>query len=197
MREGGREYVSPPVSRKVPRATSLTLLLTCWHAYYLLTYLPPQGRQARRTRGQPELLGRRPRAVLGTLPEVCGGGARLRASSEVACLESPTGQLFEWVEALFVNVIVCGLSYGCGRSEIAKRSAFVIIGIPQSFTWPYTFVIGEAVHDHHHLFPALAHRPGGVDFPYFCFIRPLEMLGLIWNVKHMHERHRWDAGAKG
>jgi hypothetical protein len=48
-----------------------------------------------------------------------------------------------------------------------------------------------------HLFPALAHRPGGVDFPYFCFIRPLEMLGLIWNVKHMHERHRWDAGAKG
>ena len=115
----------------MPRATSLTLLLTCWHAYYLLTYLPPQGRQARRTRGQPELLGRRPRAVLGTLPEVCGGGARLRASSEVACLESPTGQLFEWVEALFVNVIVCGLSYGCGRSEIAKRSAFVIIGAPR------------------------------------------------------------------
>jgi hypothetical protein len=65
----------------------------------------------------------------------------------------------------------------------------------QECTWPYTFLIGEAVHDHHHVFPALAHRPGGVDLPYFCFILPLEKLGLIWNVKHLQAHQRWEAGA--
>ena len=44
----------------------------------------------------------------------------------------------------------------------------------QEVTWPYTFLIGEAAHDHHHVHPALAHRPGGVDLPYYFFIRPLE-----------------------
>lgn len=42
-------------------------------------------------------------------------------------------------------------------------------------------IIGEATHGHHHSFGSLAHRPG-VDLPFHVFVRPLEALGLIWQV---------------
>jgi fatty-acid desaturase len=46
-------------------------------------------------------------------------------------------------------------------------------------------IIGEATHDHHHDYAQLAHRPGGVDLPYYLFVRPLEMMGIIWDVQTM------------
>lgn len=67
----------------------------------------------------------------------------------------------------------------------------------QEVTWPYTFLIGEAAHDHHHVHPALAHRPGGVDLPYYFFIRPLEACGLVWGVKHMRAEHKWEGATGG
>lgn len=38
--------------------------------------------------------------------------------------------------------------------------------------------IGERAHKHHHDNPGLARRPG-LDMPYFFFVRPLELLGLV------------------
>lgn len=90
-------------------------------------------------------------------------------------------------------------SRGCAAVDDVDKGKLeppnIFFALVQECTWPYTFLIGEAVHDHHHVFPALAHRPGGVDLPYFCFILPLEKLGLIWNVKHLQAHQRWEAGA--
>jgi fatty-acid desaturase len=41
---------------------------------------------------------------------------------------------------------------------------------------------GEDSHEHHHTHGGLAWRPG-VDIPYWLFVRPLQALGLIWNVE--------------
>lgn len=41
--------------------------------------------------------------------------------------------------------------------------------------FPY---IGEKTHKHHHDNPGLARRPG-LDLPFFLFIRPLELLGVV------------------
>jgi len=41
---------------------------------------------------------------------------------------------------------------------------------------------GEAYHDDHHKFPQKANRPGW-DWPYFYVIRPLELAGIVYNLK--------------
>jgi len=48
-------------------------------------------------------------------------------------------------------------------------------------------LVGESCHKHHHDHLMLAQRPG-LDLPYFYFVRPLEALGIIWNVKAMNTR---------
>lgn len=50
--------------------------------------------------------------------------------------------------------------------------------------WMLTSVkafLGEDSHKHHHDNPGLARRPGP-DFPYQTLIRPLESVGLAWNI---------------
>jgi fatty-acid desaturase len=91
-------------------------------------------------------------------------------------------------------------SRGCGAVDDVHKGAMkapnIFFAMIQEITWPITFLIGEAAHDHHHVHPALAHRPGGVDLPYYCFIRPLEACGLVWHVKHMRAQHKWEPGTK-
>ena len=48
-------------------------------------------------------------------------------------------------------------------SKGALRPPNVFFAMVQYVTNPYTYLIGEASHDHHHVHPSLAHRPGGVD----------------------------------
>jgi stearoyl-CoA desaturase (Delta-9 desaturase) len=49
---------------------------------------------------------------------------------------------------------------------------------------PFMFepLVGEAYHEDHHEFPRRAQRPG-LDAPYFFILRPLEALGIIWDLQ--------------
>ena len=49
---------------------------------------------------------------------------------------------------------------------------------------PFLFepLVGEAFHEDHHEFPRRAHRPG-IDVPYLFILRPLEKLGIIWDLQ--------------
>jgi stearoyl-CoA desaturase (Delta-9 desaturase) len=43
-------------------------------------------------------------------------------------------------------------------------------------------LVGEAYHEDHHDHPRRAKRPG-LDVPYLAFLRPLEAMGLIWDLQ--------------
>jgi stearoyl-CoA desaturase (delta-9 desaturase) len=45
---------------------------------------------------------------------------------------------------------------------------------------PMAVLYGEAHHEDHHSFPAKAHRPG-FDLTWYILLKPMLMLGLIWN----------------
>jgi stearoyl-CoA desaturase (Delta-9 desaturase) len=49
---------------------------------------------------------------------------------------------------------------------------------------PFMFepLVGEAFHEDHHDFPRRAQRPG-IDVPYLFVLRPLERLGIIWDLQ--------------
>jgi hypothetical protein len=51
------------------------------------------------------------------------------------------------------------------------------------FMYPYFgYLVSEANHEHHHKYSQLAKRDP-TDCGYFFFIMPLEMVGLVWDVK--------------
>lgn len=79
-------------------------------------------------------------------------------------------------------------AHGCmssddGPSRAKLDAPNVFFAAVMALTAPLTRLIGESTHHHHHDHAHLAHRPGGVDLPYFLFIRPLEAVGLIWDVR--------------
>ena len=77
--------------------------------------------------------------------------------------------------------------HGPSRRPI-KSPSFFFTGIMHYTTYlGVTLLIGEGTHRHHHDHAALAHRPGGIDLPYYLFVLPLEALGLVWNVNHLHK----------
>ena len=70
---------------------------------------------------------------------------------------------------------------GPSRAKLVAPNVF--FAFTMAITRPLTKLIGESMHHHHHDHAHLAHRPGGIDLAYFLFIRPLQALGLIWDVK--------------
>lgn len=48
--------------------------------------------------------------------------------------------------------------------------------------WLFEPLVGEAFHEDHHEFPRRAQRPG-IDVPYLFVLRPLERLGIIWDLQ--------------
>jgi stearoyl-CoA desaturase (Delta-9 desaturase) len=72
--------------------------------------------------------------------------------------------------------------------SINKQSGDKGIG-PIRLEWlakiaPFMFepLVGEAFHEDHHEFPRRAQRPG-IDVPYLFVLRPLERLGIIWDLQ--------------
>mmetsp|Transcript_67766 Transcript_67766/g.112663 ORF Transcript_67766/g.112663 Transcript_67766/m.112663 type:complete len:373 (-) Transcript_67766:192-1310(-) len=90
--------------------------------------------------------------------------------------------------AQLANTLGC-LSADMGPSRQKLVTPNVFFTFIMAITTPLTTLIGEATHHHHHQYADLAHRPGGVDLPYYLFILPLEALGLVWEVKHLRPEH--------
>jgi len=57
----------------------------------------------------------------------------------------------------------------------------VLFGMLNRHLW-IAALNGEDAHGHHHVHSQLAQRPG-IDLPYYCFVRPLSILGLIHDAK--------------
>lgn len=54
--------------------------------------------------------------------------------------------------------------------------------LAQRAPWMFEPLVGEAFHHDHHNFPRRAQRPG-IDLPYTMILRPLEQLGIIWDLQ--------------
>lgn len=48
--------------------------------------------------------------------------------------------------------------------------------------WMFEPLVGEAFHDDHHDYPRRAQRPG-YDMPYTLILKPLEKLGVVWDLQ--------------
>ena len=50
-------------------------------------------------------------------------------------------------------------------------------------------ILGEGFHADHHKYVGRAKRPGK-DLPYFLYLKPLNYLGIIWDLKQMYPANK-------
>lgn len=75
----------------------------------------------------------------------------------------------------------CKASDSVGEGLVAPN---VMFGLLNRLLW-VPKLVGEEKHHHHHEYPRCGHRPG-LDLPYWLFVKPLEMSGLIWQIRGEH-----------